>query len=241
MRKRPSPAISKIWDTIYDVTFDPTTRDGKVVVNISYVDSDDLDRVIEIYKLVDLSSVGISPYIKLIRENADKTQVGIMTICSMTIDGVLLKHGIPINPIGGGVLYAETGGGVRFTEFLKYESTTIDPLETLAGMGLTSIMKFVNTGSGGILANIREVAMIAKEDVEALLGNLVDAGFSGVIEVGEPNTDLFNIPIERDHFGIVIAGGMNPLVAAEEEGITVKTHAMRDIVEISEMEKISDV
>ena len=240
MRRAPPPAISKIRDAIYDVTFDPKRMDGKVIANISYVDSNDLDSVIDIYRRLHRWGLSIGPYIKIVDENTGG-KVGILTICSITIDGVLLKSAVPSNPIGGGVLYVESVRGVRFTDFLKYESTTMDPLETLAGMGLTSIMKVVETGSGRILANVREVPMIAKDDVETLLGDMVDAGFSGVIEVGEPNTDIFDIPTGRDHFGIVIAGGINPLVAADEMGIAVENHAMRQIVEISEMERISDV
>ncbi len=236
----PSPAISKIRDAIFNVTFDPWEKEGKVIVNVSYVNSDDVERVLEIYKLVDRLNISISPYIKILDEAADN-KVGIMTICSITIDGILLKHGISINPVGGGVLYVEAARGVRFTDFLKYESTTIDPLETLTGMGLTSVTDVIKTGSGKILANIREAPMIVKSDVERLLEKIAHSGLNGVLEVGEPNRDLFDIPMERDHFGIVIAGGINPLVAAAETGIRVENHAISGIVEISEMERISDV
>lgn len=233
-------AFSKMWDMIYDVTFDPSRMEGRVIVNVSYVDRDDLDRVIEIYREVDRSGISLSPYIKILEREGYRT-LEIMTICSMTIDGLLLKHGIPINPIGGGVLCVRDGMGVRFTHFLKYESTTMDPLEVLAGMGLTSILKVVRTGSGRILGNMREVPMVAREDTEAILGEVIDSGFRGIIEVGEPNAELFDIPTERDHFGVVIVGGMNPVIAAEEEGVRVETHAMKGVVEISTMEKISDV
>jgi len=237
VRGEPSPAISKIRDAIFNVTFDPERREGKVIVNISYVDSGDVERVLEIYRLVDHLNISISPHIKLLDENADN-KVGIMTICSMTIDGILLKHGISINPVGGGVLYVEKARGMRFTDFLKYESTTIDPLETLTGMGLTSITDVIQTGSGRILANLREAPLIVKGDVERLLEKIAKSGLNGVLEVGEPNTYLFDIPMERDHFGIVIAGGINPLVAAAETGIRVENHAISSIVEISEMEVI---
>ena len=36
---------ARIEETMYDVTFNPKTREGKIVVNISVVDKKDLDEV----------------------------------------------------------------------------------------------------------------------------------------------------------------------------------------------------
>jgi len=97
---------------------------------------------------------------------------GICTLCSITFDGLLIRRGIPINPIGGGIVEIEKRTPLRFTHIIMYEHTTIDPLQVLISQKTTSITSVMRTGSGAILANIREFHMEAESQVGTVLDEL---------------------------------------------------------------------
>jgi repressor of nif and glnA expression len=239
---------SRIRDLMYRTTFDPKKMDGDVILNLSLIDKKDLDDVLGIFKMVISSGLSVTPYVKVISEGEsigdmtiEKGKVGIGTVCSITIDGVLLKAGIPINPKLGGVVQIRNGIPVRFTDVLTYVSTTVDPLEILMSQGITSVSEMLRTGSGKVLANLREAPMVARDEIESSLSDLLDAGFSGILEVGEPNTRVLDVPIERDHLGIVVIGGTNPMAVVQEYGIPIDTSAMSRLISFKEMSRIEDL
>lgn len=234
--------ISRIEELIYGVTFDPATKRGKVIVNLSLVKKEDLDRVLEIFSQVMYSGIAVSPLIKIVDEGEtsgdlviEKGKVGILTICSITIDGVLLKAGIPSKLKCGGIVQVRDREPIRFTDLLMYVSTTLDPLEVFTSKNYTSVLQVITTGSGKILANLREVPMSAREDVEGILEDLVAADFKGVLAVGEPNTPLLDVPVGRDRVGIALIGGHNLVAAGIESDIEIQSKAISHLIEVSEM------
>ncbi|HJH31181.1 MAG TPA: DUF128 domain-containing protein [Methanosarcinaceae archaeon] len=239
---------SRIEDLMFKTTFDPNTGEGDVIVNVSFIDENNKDYVFEIFKMVLTSGLSVSPYVKILYQGdqigefaVTKGKIAIATICSITIDGILLKAGIPIKPKLGGIVQVKNGDPVRFTDVLTYASTTIDPLEVLMSQKLTSITQVIKTSTGNILANLREGPMAARDDIERTLSDLVDVGFSGILEVSEPNTSILDIPVERDHLGIVVIGGTNPMAAVQEYGIPINTNAMSTLTSIDELTHIEEV
>ncbi|MDD2439546.1 MAG: DUF128 domain-containing protein [Methanosarcinaceae archaeon] len=239
---------SRIRDLMFRTSFDPKTMKGDVILNVSMIDKENLADVLGIFKMVISSGLSVSPYVKLLSEGesigelkVEKGKVGIGSVCSVTIDGVLLKAGIPINPKLGGVVQIRNGTPVRFTDVLTYASTTVDPLEVLMSQGITSVSEMLRSGSGKILANLREAPMIARDEIESRLADMVDAGFSGILEVGEPNTRVLDVPVERDHLGIVVIGGTNPMAVVQEYGIPIDTSAMSQLVPFKEMKRIEEL
>lgn len=229
--------MSKIQDLVCGVTFDPKKRRGKVIVNVSFINEDDLKTALKIFKRSITGGISISPFINT--EPADnKGEVAIITMCSITIDGVLLKHGIPTNLRGGGITEVTNRRPTRFTDFLDYRCTTLDPLEILMSQHLTSANKTINTGSGKILANLREIPMVAKEHAEEILGDLMSADIDGVLKITEPNSDALGISVGRDHIGIVVLGGINPIAAIQEANINIRTDAISRLMDISELGKM---
>lgn len=240
--------ISKIESLMYEVAFDAVNRKGKIIANISIIDEADLQEVIGYFKQAIHSGLAVSPYIKIIRPGEKiagvkigKGKIGLATACSITIDGVLLKAGIPIKPKFGGVVEIHDGEPLRFTDILTYESTTIDPLDILMSQELTSVIEMVNTGSGKILANLREAPMAARDKIEQVLDSLVSAGFSCVLEVGEPNTDILGVQVGRDKLAIAVIGGTNPMALVQENGIDIDTQEMSTLIDIEEMVHIDDL
>ncbi len=239
---------SRIENMMYEVTFDPAKRKGSIIVNTSIVDEPDFKRVIGLIKQAVHSGLSVSPHIKIIYPGEkignlrmEKGKIGIATACSITIDGVLLKAGIPVKPKFGGVVEIHEGSPLRFTDILTYESTTIDPLDVLMSQELTSVTEMVNTGSGKILANMREAPMAARDTIEQVLDSLVEAGFSCILEVGEPNNDILGVQVGRDKIGIVVIGGTNPMVLVQEHGIEINTQEMSILLDIEEMVHIDEL
>lgn len=233
---------SKIEELIYGITFDPNTGDGTVAFNTSFVPSADLDRALKLVKLVYASGLNVAPFVEIAEagetfqgNNVPAGFSGIFTICSITIDGVLLKAGIPVNPVCGGIVQVSDKKPVRFTEILRYDSTTLDPHDVLLSQELTSVLEMIHSGSGKVLASVREVPMVAKDHLEGVLSDLMDAGFKGILEVGEPNTDLLEMPVSRGHIGVAIIGGMNAMAAVKESGLDIRTKAISGLADIDYM------
>ena len=240
--------ISRIESLMYEVTFDPGQRKGKIIVNTSIVEESDFDISLDYFRQAMHSGLSVSPYIKIIRPGEkvgdlkiEKGKIGIVTACSITIDGVLLKAGIPVKPRFGGVVEIHDGSPLRFTDILMYDSTTIDPLDVLMSQELTSVTEMIRTGSGKILANLREAPMAARERIEERLDALVEAGFSCIMEVGEPNSDILGIQVGRDKMGIAVIGGTNPMALVQEHGIDINTQEMSRLLDIEEMSHIDEI
>ena len=74
--------------------------------------------------------------------------VGIGTVCSITVNGVLVAHGIPTNSRFGGLLELRDHKAVRFAEFINYDGTTIDPLEVFIRSRMTDYLGATRTATG---------------------------------------------------------------------------------------------
>lgn len=239
---------AKIEDLMFRTTFDPRSKEGELIVNVSIINSEDFDDVLRIFKMAASGGLSLSPYLKIFHEGdsiggmeIEEGKVGFATVCSITIDGVLLKSGILVKPKFGGVVQIKDGLPSRFTDLLTYVSTSIDPLEVLMSQEITSVTQILRTGSGKLLANVREIHMSARDDVERVLSDLMDAGISGIMEVGEPNTRVLDVPVERDHLGVVVIGGTNPMAMVQEHGIPIKINAMSTLIDFNELSLIDDI
>ncbi|PWB51316.1 MAG: NrpR transcriptional repressor [Candidatus Methanoperedenaceae archaeon] len=240
--------ISRIENMMYEVTFDPAKRKGKIIVNISIVNESDLKKIIGLFRQAVHSGLAVSPFMKIIRAGEkignvkiEAKKAGIASACSITIDGVLLKAGIPVKPKLGGVVEIHEGSPLRFTDVLTYDSTTIDPLDVFMSQELTSVTHMINTGSGKILANMRESPMSARNKIELVLDSLVNAGFSCILEVGEPNNDILGVQVGRDKMGIAVIGGTNPMALVQENDIEIDTRELSILLDIEEMVHIDEL
>ena len=230
---------------MYQVTFDPVKKSGMIAANASFISESDRKEVLDIFRGVIRTGLAVGSYFKVIECGSScggitmkDGECVILTPCSITIDGVLLKAGVPVRPTLGGIVQIKKGVPVRFTDIITYEGSTIDPIDVLMSQELASVTEVIKTGTGSILANLRIVPMYARTRVENVLDSLQSAGFGGVLFVSEPNTDVLGIPIERDHIGIVAIGGTNPVAVVQEQGIPIRTYPLSELVDIGEMEMV---
>ncbi|MGZ7043119.1 MAG: NrpR regulatory domain-containing protein [Methanobacterium sp.] len=227
--------LSKAWNLIYNVDLDLESHKGNVIVNISYLNNDNLEEALEIVNKVFRSKPEYctSKFYKIL-PHLDGDRTGIATVCSFTVDGILTKNKILTTPQYGGILEIEEKGP-RFVELTAYSGSSLDPHEIYYSKGMTSVMDTLN-GNGRILASLREIPYLARPEALDIIEKIKDSGFS-VLKVGKPSELVYNAKIERYHVGIVAPGGLNPIAAIMEEGIPVEAKAVESLMKLEEMEE----
>jgi repressor of nif and glnA expression len=227
--------LSKAWNLIYQVDFDLETHSGKVITNISYVNTDELDLAIDIFEEVMKTGPQYctSKYFKII-PGKESNKTGIATVCSLTLDGILIKHGISTTPQYGGILETDSKQP-RFIELTAYSGSSLDPHEIYIAKGMTSVSEAIKNG-GRVLASLREIPYIARPAAVDVLEEVQDAGFS-ILKIGKPSELVYNAKVERYHAGIVAPGGLNPIAALKEHGMDVEPKAVENLTNVSEMEE----
>jgi len=234
-----------IEDYAMQVTFDPVAGEGNIVYNLSLIKNEDLEFAISVLKDAFRSGVSVSGLVRFFKSGemvgdyaVPEGCTGIGTMCSITFDGLLIRRGIPINPIGGGVVEIENRTPIRFTHIILYEHTTIDPLQVLISQKTTSVTNVMRRGSGNLLANIREFHMEADPLVGMVLDELSSSSYSGILEVGMPNVPLLGVPVSPQYVAIAAVGGTNAMAAIREGGRWVQTQAMKGLMDIADMAEI---
>ncbi len=237
--------ITRIEKLIYDTTFDLKTGQGTVIVNTSIIDKNDFDKTMEILSHVIYNGYSFSPYIKLIDEGTVTSDIeipegklGLATMCSITVDGILLNNGIPVTPKYGGILEIKNRKPVHFEELIEYNGTSIDPMRIFMSKKMTGVLPAVDTGSGKLLANLREIPMTAVSEAEKILGAVMDARIGGIVEIGEPGKSVLNAPVVTGKVGVVVYAGTNAMAAVEESGIDVITYPISTIMDFKELKKL---
>jgi len=229
------------------VTYRPEEDAGTIIYNLSLIESRDLEFALAIMKEAHRTGITISDRIRVSEPGehvggyiVPDGHHGICTLCSITLDALLLQRGIPLNPIGGGVVEVSGRVAQRFTSMILYRDTTLDPLEVLISQEATSILDVMHHGNGNILANIRECHMEAEPLMGTVLDELSAIGFSGILDIGAPNVPLLGVPVSPQYVGVAMVGGTNAMAAVREAGRPVVTRALKGLIDIREMGYLED-
>ena len=236
---------TRFMSLAYSATYDPTVDLGTVVANISLLDNSLQDKTVDTMKALQRMNLLSAPYIKVLHENEEycdisvpKGKFALFTVCNLTLDSILIHSGIPLFFKYGGLVQVVNCKPIRFVELISYEGTTIPPLDVFVYRKMTSISRILKTGSGMLLATLREIPSEAREKTVKILENQQKKGWGGVLVLGEPNESVLGVPVGMDRFGICIVGGIVPGAAMVEEGEQVVTFAPHCFVPIEEMTKI---
>jgi repressor of nif and glnA expression len=214
--------ISKLERLAYRSTFDPATSTGEVAYNLSIVRAESFEQTKAAFDEVIQSGCGFFSSYRVIDQDPRIPPgfVGFISICSITMDGVFQRKGIPVKMAFGGRLEIENGIPKRFNDLIGYRGTTIDPLELFISSGLTSIAAFSKSKSGIALANIREVPCAAKKQVEETIHLMNNCGFVFPVTMGN---QVFNLPKNPFRLSIVAFSGLNFIGNTVGHGIDIKT------------------
>ena len=235
-------AISRIENLAFRTTFDPERRKGLLPVNISFIPKgcfkDALDAMAPAFNAGICSSDFVSSAEegkKLGEIFIPEGKVGFATVCSVAINGVLLKHGIPMDSKFGGILQIRKEKPLRFVELIYYSGSSLDPSEAFIRGKMTSVRRAAEEGEGEILANFREIPATSRSIVEKLVSNLKKAGIKGVLSIGEMSEPICQIPVDVNKIGIILVGGLNPVACVQEMNIEIENHAMSTVVDYGDL------
>lgn len=226
----------------YEMDFDPEQCKGTVILNVSTVALQDIrsaaDQLIRVYD----AGLGMGRLLAIGRPgesvgevNAPKDRFVIGTICSVSINGLFLRAKTATRSRFGGLLQMENGRPKRFTQIIHYDGTSLDPLEIFIRGHMTSVAQAAETGNGVIGASFREVPTVALPEVRRMTELSERIGLGGVIAIGQPNQPLLDIPVAQGCVGIVVAGGLNPVAAVVESGISTTSAAMHCLCPFDEL------
>jgi len=235
---------SKIELLAYQTDFDIDKRQGKVPVNISFFPERQFNKAIEIMKGAFQAGICVSELIAVARQGEKlggiimpQGKIGLATVCSIIINGALLKAGVPMDSKFGGILQIKNRKPLRFVELIQYSGSSLDPSEIYITSRMTSVGRVARKGEGRILANFREIPAICQPIAEKVVAGLKEANLGGLLMMGEVSKPLCEVPVELNKIGMILTGGLNPVAAAVESGIEVENHAMSIVIEYQDLIK----
>ncbi len=214
--------ISKLERLAFRSTFDPATCTGDVAYNLSIIPEERIPDATRAFDEIIAARCGFFSGYRVIDSDPriPHGHAGIMSICSITMDGVFQRSGIPVRMAYGGRLDIQHGEATRFVDLIGYRGTTIDPLQLFISAGLTSLSSLVSTGTGTGLANVREIPALAENKAREVVALMKKAGFVFPVAMG---TSVFNLSSDPYRLSIVAFSGMNFIANTFEKGIPVRT------------------
>jgi HTH-type transcriptional regulator, global nitrogen regulator NrpRI len=240
--------LDKLELLAFRTTFDPEKKTGLVPTNTSLINADKFDKALGVMKDVFKAKLAVSPLVAVAKEGekigsvvVPAGKIGLATVCSVVVNGVLLKAGIPIESRFGGVLELREGKPRRFVAIINYSGTSLDPSEQYIRAKMTSVAEATRTGNGKILANFREIPAPARSMVEQKIAKLNEAGIDGVCVLGNTSEPLCQIAVGLNRVGLIMLGGLNPSAAAVESGIDMENTAESGMVDYSQLHSIWDL
>jgi len=214
---------------------------GTLVVNTTLLAAKDELAALDVVRPVFAARLGMGSRLLVLRAGATydaaraavvpRGQIALVTVCSVSLNGIFLKEGIPVTSRYGGLLEFRNRLPARFVELLAYGGTTQDPLELFIRARMTSVRMCEQTGNGRVGASFREFPSVALPAVLKIRDQLRLLGLDGILAVGVPDQPLYGIPVGEGRTGLVVLGGLNPAAALEEAGIASENRSLAGLLD----------
>jgi len=226
----------------YLTTFDPLKRAGQLAINTSIIGKDKFKKALAVMKDVFKAGICVSDLVA-IEEGGGKLgavvvpegKIGFATVCSASINGVLLKAGVPSDFRFGGVLEITNNKPRRFVALTEYAGTSMDPSEQFIQAKMTTVGQAARTGSGKILGAFRTIPAPAREVVAEKTAQLKKAGINGIYALGNTSEPICQIAVALNRVGVIQLGGLNPVAAAVEAGIEIENIAESGLIDFRQL------
>jgi len=235
-------SIAKIESLAFRTDFDYESGRGTVPINISIFPKAKFKDALMAMKPAFEKGLCVSQLVTVIDSGErigeifiPQNQIGFVSVCSIVINGVLLKAGIPMDSRFSGTLQMDNRKPTRFTEIIAYNGCSLDPTEIFIKARMTSVADVVTSGSGEILANFREIPAICLPIVEKVLTGLVKVGIEGILVKGKVSDSVCEVPVDLNKIGMVLMGGLNPVAAAQEAGIEAENRSMSTVIDFQRL------
>jgi repressor of nif and glnA expression len=127
-----------------------------IPVNISIFRKEDFNKALKVMKPVFKSRFSLSKLVALANEGepigdfiTPQGKTALATVCSITVNGTLLKAGVPIDSRFGGILQIRNDEPLRFVELIHYAGSSLDrrdihqgKMTSLSGHPKTATVKY---------------------------------------------------------------------------------------------------
>ncbi|MFC1926021.1 DUF128 domain-containing protein [Chloroflexota bacterium] len=237
--------INRIELMAFRTTFDWETRSGSVPVNISLFSQRKFPQALKAIRNACKAGICVSELVAIAEEGEQigetvvpPGKVGLATVCSIVINGALLKAGIPADSRFGGILQIRNREPLRFVELIQYSGSSLDPSTVFIRGKMTSVCEVARKGNGKILANFREIPAQCRPVAEQVITKLKEARIGGLVVMGNNSEPVCELPVEQNRVGIVLLGGLNPVAAAEEAGVETESISMSSAIDYKQLRSI---
>jgi HTH-type transcriptional regulator, global nitrogen regulator NrpRI len=234
---------NKLKTLAFQTTFDPVKRSGLVPVNISLIDKENYKQSIDAMRGAFTAGLCASQLAALAYEGErlgsiiiPPGKLGFATVCSVAVNGVLLKSGIPTEYKFGGMLEFKSAKPRRFISIIDYAGTSLEPSEEIISSRITSVGEAARTGDGRVLGVFRTIPLAAREAAGEKFAQLKEAGIGGVCASGAANEPLCQVPVDMNRLGLIQLNGLNPLAAAVEAGIEIENMAGSGLLDYQQLQ-----
>jgi len=241
-------AISRIELLAFRTSFDYQKRSGLVPVNVSFFPKRSFAKALQAMEPAFEKGLCVSKLVATASEGENlgeitvpQGDIGFATVCSIVVNGTLLKRGVPMDSRFGGILQIREHKPVRFVELVHYAGSSLDPSEVFIRARMTAVRDVVQIGDGKILANFREIPALCRPIAEDAVSGLKEAGIGGLLLMGNTSEPVCEVPVELNRVGVILVGGLNPVAAAEEAGIEAENRAMSTVMEYQSLIKFQEL
>jgi len=232
----------------FRTSFDIERRRGLVPVNVSLFPKERFTEALQVMKKAFRAGLCASDLVavaaageKLGDVLVPKDKTGLATVCSLIINGSLLKAGVPIDSKFGGVLQIRNNRPLRFVDLIYYSGSTVDPSEVFIRAKMTDVQGVVRKGNGKVLANFRELPAQCQPLAEEVTNQLKEVGLGGLIMMGNTSEAVCGISLGLNRVGMILLGGLTPIAAVVEAGIEVENLAMNTLLEYQDLVKFQKI
>ncbi|MFC1949035.1 DUF128 domain-containing protein [Chloroflexota bacterium] len=232
----------------FQTSFDPQKRTGMLPINTSIIDNREFKKAISAMKEAFEAGVCVSSLVATASEGeklgaviVPEGKTGVATVCSVTVNGVLLKAGVPSEYRFGGLLEVKNMIPKRFVAVIDYSGTSLDPSEQFIRARMTSVNEAIRDSHGKILGVFREIPAPARAVVEEKIALLKEVGINGVFAIGNTSEPLCQINVGLNRFGVVQLGGLNPIAAAVESGIEIENIAESGLIDFNQLQPVGKI
>jgi len=206
----------------YWTSLDLEEHTGEVPINTSLFPKEEFDRALEAMKDAFISHLCASDLVAVATDAGrlgevvvPEGKVGLATVSSVTISGVLLKAGIP--------------------------GCSLDPAEVFIAGKMTKVSEAARRGEGKIVASLHELPASCRPMVENIIERLCGVGLGGMLMIGKTSDPICEVPIGPNKVGMIIPSGLNPVASAVEAGIAVVNHAMSGVIDYRSLRSFWDL
>jgi hypothetical protein len=190
------------------VTYDPAENTGELVTSVAYVAPEALADALDALERLSASPLG--PVLVAAERADDRVRLAFPS--SITLDGVLLSHGISADLLTAGLVeYRPPGAGaagdepgiVRYVDTISGEGSSMDVVSLLIEAGRTDVASVLDGETGLLIVDERQFPLTRFAEGRDLatttrraLGGVVDVARpreSGPFPAGDPGWDFASL------------------------------------------------